>query len=258
MEQNEMVLPRLSFWGRLLGVYFSPTETFSEMGVTLGRGGARITGILLPLMALIILTAAATIVVVDRFPTEKLMSEQVDRMVEEGKLTPEQAEKQREQMAKFAPYTKIVAPIAAVFTVLLMSLIFAGVAKLISMVMGIENQFLPLWAVTIYTILAVSILSTALFLVIVFIKPADEIDMRNPIGSNLAAVISLLGVSGLPKFVETFLTYVDVFYIWKILLFGIGFSAVSVKLKASTSIVVCGVIGLLIAIIAAAWAAVFS
>jgi hypothetical protein len=61
------------------------------------------------------------------------------------------------------------------------------------MMMGIENQFLPLWAVTIYTILAVSILSTALFLVIVFIKPADEIDMRNPVGSNLAAVISLLG-----------------------------------------------------------------
>ena len=148
MDQNEMVLPRLGFWGRLLGVYFSPTETFGEMGATLGGGVARITGILLPLMALIMLTAAATIVAMNRLPTEKLMTEQVDRMVEEGKLTPEQAETQREQMAKFAPYTKIIAPIAAVFTVLLMSLIFAGVAKLISMMMGIENQFLPLWAVT--------------------------------------------------------------------------------------------------------------
>ena len=208
-------------------------------------------------MALVILTAAATVVAMNRLPTERLMTAQVDRMVEEGKLSPEQAEQQREQMAKLAPYTKVIAPVGAVIAVLLIPLIIAGVAKLISMMMGIENRFLPLWAVTIYTMLAVSILSTILFTVIVFIKPPDEIDMRNPVGSNLAALVSLFGVSGLPMFVETLLAYFDVFYIWKILLFGIGFSAVSLKLKSSTSMLVCGVIGLLIAVIAATWAALF-
>jgi hypothetical protein len=239
----------LSFINRLTGVYFSPGETFVDVG--------REAGLLPPLLLLLVLTVGSTAFTINRLPTERLMTERIDQMVEEGKLSPEQAVQQREQMAKFAPYTRIIAPITAGLFVLVFPLILAGIARLVTMMMGLENRFLSLWSVAVYSILAVSILSIALFTVIVFIKPSEEIDLQNPVGSNLAAILSLIGVTGLPKFAVTLLTYADIFYVWKIILLGIGFAAVTPRLKASTSLAICGVFGLLLAVVAAAWGAIF-
>jgi len=246
---EENTTPQLNFISRLIGVYFSPGETFADVG-----RGARL---LLPLTLLIVLTVASALVTTTKFPTDKLMNEQVDRMVEEGRLTPEQAEKQREQMAKFAPYAKVATPVMAGLFVIILTLAIAGVAKLVTMMMGVENNFAPLWSVTIYTLLAVSIISIGLFTVILFIKPIDEIDIRNPLGSNVAALLPLFGVTGLPKFVSGLLSYFDIFYIWKLILLGIGYAAVSPRLKSSTAVTICGLLGLLLAIVAAAWGALF-
>ena len=242
--------PALSFIDRLTGVYFSPGETFTDLG--------RSAGLLPPLLLLLVLTVASTSLTINRLPTDRLMTERIDQMVEEGKLSPEQAEQQREQMARIAPYTKIIAPVTAGLFVLIFPLLLAGVARLVTMMMGLENRFLALWSVATYSILAVSILSIALFTVIVFIKPAEEIDLQNPVGSNLASLLGLLGIAGLPKFVVTLLAYADIFYIWKIILLGIGFAAVTPRLKSSTSMTICGIFGLLIALIAEAWGALFS
>lgn len=250
MTGDENIAPQLSFINRLLGVYFSPGETFADVG--------RSAGVALPLVILILLTVVSTVVTLGRLPTDQLMFEQVDRMVEEGRLTPEQAEQQREQMAKVAPYTKIIGAVSAGLFVLLLPLMMAGVARLVMMMMGIESRFLPLWSVSVYTMLAVSIISIALFTFIVFIKPPEEIDLRNPLNSNLAAILTLAGVTGLPKFVTGLLSYVDIFYIWKVILLGIGYAAVAPRLKASTSMALCGVAGLLLAVLAAAWGALFS
>lgn len=241
--------PQLNFINRLIGVYFSPGETFADVG-----RGAKVA---LPLIALIVLSVGSALLTTTKFPTDKLMYEQVDRMVEEGRLTPEQAEKQREQMAKLAPYTKMAAPLMAALFVIILTLAIAGVAKLVAMMMGVENGFAPLWSVTIYALLAVSIISSALFAVILFIKPIDEIDIRNPLGSNVAAILALFSVTGLPKFVSGLLSYFDIFYIWKLILLGIGYSAVSPRLKTSTAVSICGALGLLLAIVAAAWGALF-
>ena len=242
-EENSK--PQLNFLQRLVGVYFSPGETFTD----LGRGA----GIALPLILLMVLTAGSALVTSVKLPTEKLGNEQVERMVEEGKLTSEQAEKQREQMARFTPYAKIVTPIMAAVFVLLLTLAIAGVARLVTMMMGIESGFAPLWSVTVHTILAVSVISVALFTIILYVKPIEEIDITNPLGSNLAAILAMFGLSGMPKFVTILFSYVDIFYIWKLILLGIGYAAVSPRLKTSTAVSICGLLGVLFAIVAAAW-----
>jgi hypothetical protein len=246
---EEKPIPQLNFIERLSGVYFSPSETFVDL-----RHGARIA---LPLIMLICLTTGSALITSIKLPSEKLMNDQVERMVEEGQLTPEQAETQREQMAKFAPYAKILTPVLAVVFVILLTLAIAGVAKLVTMMMGVENSFAPLWSVTIYSLLAVSIISITLFTVILYVKPIDEIDILNPLGSNLAAILALFGVTGLPKFVAGLLSYFDIFYIWKLVLLGIGYAAVSPRLKTSMAVSICMVLGTVFAIIAAAWGAVF-
>jgi hypothetical protein len=61
----------------------------------------------------------------------------------------------------------------------------------------------------------------------------------------------------LSKFVKGLLSYVDVFYIWKVALIAIGCAAVSHKLKPSSAMVYAGVVACVIALIGGAWAAMF-
>jgi hypothetical protein len=130
-----------------------------------------------------------------------------------------------------------------------MTFAFAGLAKLVSAMMGIENKYMPLVSVMSYSMLAVSVVSTVIFMVLLFIKPLDEFDWQNPIGSNLAALLGALGVEGLPKFVKSLLSYVDVFYIWKVALIAIGGAAVSRKVKTSSAMVYAGFVAVIIALI---------
>jgi hypothetical protein len=160
-------------------------------------------------------------------------------------------------MKRFAPFMKFVIPIGAAVSAIVMVFAFAGLAKLVSMMMGIENKYMPLVSVTTYTLLALAIVTTAVFALLLFIKPLDEFDWDNPIGSNLAALLTALGVEGLPRFVTVLLSFVDVFYIWKVVLIAIGCAAVSQKLKTSSAIVYAGLVASVIALIFASFGAIF-
>jgi hypothetical protein len=238
-----------SFFNRLIGVYFSPGETFREIG--------RAPRVLLPIIALALLTMVAVYVSFERLPMDKLFNQRIEESEAAGQITKEQAEQQKEQMKKITPYFKYGAPIMGAFSIIVITLIIAGIARLVSMMMGIDNTFMPLWSVALYATLAVSIVSTILFVVLLFIKPADEFDLTNPLGSNLAAMLSMFGVGGLSKFLKALLTYVDIFYIWKIILLGIGFAAVSRKLKTSTAITITSVVAVVFALGGSIWAAMF-
>jgi hypothetical protein len=239
-----------SFFSRLIGIYFSPGETFQEIG--------RAPAVVIPIIVLALLTTGVVIVVSQRISFEKVAMQRIDDAVADGKIPAEQAEQQKEATRKFMAIFKYVIPVIAGVFSILMALAIAGLAKLISSMMGIENTFLALLAATVYTILAVSIVSSVVATLLLYLKPVEEIDPNNPVGSNVAALLTMAGVKGLPKFVNGLLAYVDVFYIWKVALFGIGFAAVSRKLKASTAMVYTGVGALIIAVIGAAWTAMFS
>jgi hypothetical protein len=234
---------------RFLGVIVSPGETFPGLAVAPRP--------LLPLLLLLALTAVTTVVSFSRLPVDRIINERMEQLVEEGRLTPEQVAQQQQQMSAMRPIMKWVGPVSSLFVMLLLTLAIAGLARLISLVMGYENQFKPLWSVTIYTLLAVSSISSILFLVILFLKPVDEIDINNPLGSNLAALLPLFGLTGLPRFLSTFLAWLDLFYGWKVVLLAIGYATVTKRLAVSTALLFCGGIALLIACGAAAWAAVF-
>ncbi len=248
-QPSEPTVPPKSFINRLMGVYFSPGETFQEIGLA--------PKMALPIIALALLTMVATVVILQRIPMEKASEERLEQMVAENKITEQQAEQQREFMRKFGPVFKYVIPVAAAIFLVVMALAFAGVAKLISSMMGIENRYPPLLAVTVYAMLAVSLASSVVAILLVYLQPVDEINMDNPVATNLSAILSLIGVKGLPKFVSTFLSYVDVFFIWKVALLGIGYAAVSRKLKTSTAVGYVSAVSIVLALIHSAWSAIF-
>jgi hypothetical protein len=230
------------FFSRLSGVYFSPGETFAGM--------ASAPRALAPIIALILLILASGIISASRVPFEKIAESQIQQRVASGRITEEQAEQQREGTRRIAPFMKYLIPIGALIWTVALVFAVAGLAKLVSMMMGVENKYMPLVSVTTYSMLAVYIISTVIFMILLFIKPIDEFDWTNPLGSNLAALLSAVGVEGLPSFVKTLFTYVDLFYIWKVALIAIGAAAVSHKLKTSSAMIYAGFVALIIALLA--------
>jgi hypothetical protein len=238
-----------NFFSRLIGVYFSPGETFAEM--------AQAPRALVPIIALALLFSISIVFVTSRMPMDRINEDRLQQQIASGRINEAQAEQQREGMRKIAPFMKFIIPISTAIWAVVMVFAFAGLAKLVSLMMGIENKYMPLVSVTTYAMLAVYIVSTVIFVILIFLKPIDEFDWSNPVGSNLAALLAAFGVEGLSKFVKGLLSYVDVFYIWKVALIAIGCAAVSHKLKPSSAMVYAGVVACVIALIGGAWAAMF-
>lgn len=236
------------FFSRLMGVYFSPGETFQEIG----RAPAWVT----PLLVLALVGALGGFVMINRIGVEKFFGQGFEQAVADGRMTQEQADQQMEGMRKGAPFIKAGFPVVGFIMSIVLVLAVAGLAKLLSMMFGVENEFKPLVSVTAYAMLAVGLIGVALLIILLYLKSPDELDIRNPVGSNVAALLSMSGVQ-LPKFLKYLLAYVDVFYIWRVVLLGIGYAAVSRRLKTSTAITYTAAVAVLFALLAATWGAVF-
>jgi hypothetical protein len=242
-----------NFFSRLIGVLFSPGETFKEIG--------RAPRLLLPIIAMMLIGSVVSYLLIERIGIQNFFKAQFDQAVTSGRMSPEDASKQLSQITTgtAATITKASFPVIGALQGLIMSLIVAGLFKLISLMMGTDNEFKPLLSVTVYAFLAVSLISSVLLVIVLFLKSPEEIDINNLIGSNLNALLTLLvGKDGLPKFIMAFARWIDIFAIWIISLLAIGYAAVSKRLKVSTAAISLGTVYVLIALLGAAYTAAFS
>jgi hypothetical protein len=251
IQPEEVIMPR-SFFSRLGGVYASPSATFQDVG--------RSAGILLPMIALIIIGMISTYLItlkVDLRAMQAMVIEQaMDQQVAQGNMTRQQADQARERTAGIAA-GPVVTMIFAGLTVVLLALIIAAVAKLISSTfLGAENSFKSLFSVTLYVSVAVGIVHTVLFLLILYFKNPADLSISNInslVASSLGSLLTgILGEDALPRYLAKLLGWVDIFSIWKIALLAIGYSAVSHKLKTARAATWITVIYVVIALIAAA------
>jgi hypothetical protein len=240
-----------SFIGRLSGVYFSPGETFKEVGSA--------PRLLLPILALVGLGLVVALVMVNRLDLQAMMSQQFSQAVADGRMTQEQV---AQQMGIAVTIARVQFFVIGVLASLVISLAVAGVFKLVSLALGAENTFRQLLAVTVYSFLAVSIISSLIFVLLLFLKPTDELtfeNLGNVVGSNLGALLTMvMGEGALPKFVTALAQRVDVFSIWIIALLSIGYAAVSRRLKTGTAATALGVLYGIYALIVATATSVFS
>jgi hypothetical protein len=217
-----------NFFSRLEGTYFSPKEAFQEIG-----GSPRV---LVPIIAFVIIGLFSGYYLTTKVDFQALAVAQMEQQVQQGQVSQEQMEQQLAMVSKFMGLSVI---IGAGISGLVSCLIIAGFIKLFSTFIGAENQYKGLFAVSLYVMLAVSIVSTVLMVVILYFKQPGEVtatSIRSVVASNLGAVLeSILGENILPKFVMALARGIDIFYIWIIALLAIGSSAVSKKLKTSTA-----------------------
>jgi hypothetical protein len=241
--------PAGNFISRLSGVYFSPGETFKEIG--------RNPGFLIPLLALMLIGGLGAYLLIERMTVPGFFGAQFEQAVAQGSMTQEQATQQVDAMSKYATWVKVGFFVWGFIQWAIIPLAVAGIFKLITMVLGTENKFKPVFAVTVYALLAVAILSTLVFVTTLYLKPVDEIDLRNLGMTSLGSLLTLLlGKDGLPKFIMALAGWIDLFAIWMLALLSIGYAAVSRKLKTSTVAFALGGLYAGIALIAATIAAV--
>jgi len=235
---------------RIAGVYFSPGETFAAIG--------RAPRFIIPILLLVLLGAGANYLLTSRLGYENMMRKQMQPMVERGFLTQEQADEQiqRRTTGAAAIFGKVQGPLTTGIGIVVVLLAVTGLFKLYSLIIGAENKFKPLLAVTAYTFLALSLIQTVLFIIVIYLKDPDDIDLINTVGSNLAALLPL--VSSAPsKFVKALASWVDVFGIWRIALLSIGYAAVSHKMKASTPAIFLTVLYVICGVLISALASMF-
>jgi len=231
-----------NFFNRLIGVLFSPGATFAEIG--------RSPRVLLPMLSVMIITALAAYVITERIGYEKLVRRQVETFAARGIIPQDRVEEQISQNSSGPAATrgKIIGLINPLIFSLILMLIVAGLLKLFTMIVGAETTFKRLLAVTAYTTLALTLIKTVLTLLIYFIKDPDEIDMFNPIGSNLGAILVLAG-AGLSKYITALASWIDLFVFWQIALLSIGPAAVSTKMKTSTAAIFVSILYAVAAVI---------
>jgi hypothetical protein len=216
-----------NFFNILGGVFFSPRETFEKLGPR--------SGITIPIIVVLILGSFSTFYLMKKVDLQASTRTQLEQSVEAGKITQEQMDQQLTIVTKLAPVIAIFGGVSS----LILCLIFAGFGKLFSAIVGAVNQFKLLFIVTMYVLIAVTIVTTVLMIIILQLKQPGQMglnDISSVLASNLGAVLeAILGMDALPKFVVSLAKVIDIFNIWTIALLSIGFSAVSKKLKTSTA-----------------------
>jgi len=239
-----------NFFSRLIGVWFSPGETFAEIG--------RAPRVLIPILLLMILSGLSAYMLTERYGYENMVRKQMESVAKSGMVPEARVEEMTRQAMTPSAVTsgKIRGVVIPAIVTLVILLILAGLFKAFSAIVGVKNTFKQIFSVTAYSYLAIGLIFTLVFAASIYLKDPTEIDLLNPVGSNLGAVLGLMGV-GLPKFVMGLASFIDVFSIWRLAILAIGYSAVSQKMKVGTAATFLVILYVIVALIGGAMASIF-
>lgn len=218
--------------GRMVGVLVSPRETFADI--------ARRPSWLAPLLLLILLSVAITAIFSQRVGwrgvIEKQDAQNATSRQRMAQMTPEKQEQFIERQAKLAP---IFGYVGGVLGFPIVSLAVAGIF------LGIFNGFSNA-GLNFKTSLGIVthaympyVITSLLAILILFLKPPDQVDIQNLVASNAGAFLS----GGAPKWLETLSASLDLFTFWALALMAFGFSIARPK-KVSMASGLAWIVGL--------------
>ena len=212
----------INHFGRIFGVLFSPGKTFAEIAAR--------PSWMVPLAVFMALSIVASVLFVQRMDWREVVRQQIDKNPRSAQMTAEQKEQNVEAGAKIAPVFGYVGGLLAPPLILIvMCLVFWGAYSLLA---GVNPGFQTSFAISAHSFMT-SLVSTPIFLLVLFLKPRGTIDIDNPVATNLAAFLP----DESAKWLVTLGKQFDVFTIWTLVLIALGFAAVNPKkLKASKAL----------------------
>jgi len=206
--------PSMGAVARILGVFFSPKSTFEDI--------VRKPSWLAPLVLITLLSVVVCVILNQRMNWREYIGQQMEKSPQAAQMSADQKEQRIEAGAKFAPIFTYVfgVPAPAVF-VLVTTLVMWGAYNLLA---GANVSFGTSFAIGAHASL-VSVVSSVLFAVILFLKDPGTIDLENPVAANLAALLP----EDSAKWLFTLCKQIDLFTFWILALTAIGFAAANPK-----------------------------
>jgi hypothetical protein len=206
--------PAISSIGRVFGVFFSPKPTFEDI--------VRKPSWVLPFVLLTVFSIGVTFAINQRINWRQFMTQQIEKSPRSANMSAEQKEQQIEGGAKFTPvFTWAVGVCGPIIFMLVVALVMWGAYNLLG---GANTNFGTAFAITSHAALT-GLVSSLLFILILYLKPYGTVDLENPVATNLAAFLP----DDSAKWLVALLKSIDIFTFWTLILTAIGFAATNPK-----------------------------
>lgn len=226
---------KVNSFSRIAGVFFSPNETFESI--------ARKPDFGIPLAILAFVSLVTGWMLASRLDFVAMMREVMEANPKVAQMPAEQFDR----MVRFsAGFTKAIAYASPLVSVLLL-VILAGVIFLGFRIFGGQGDFKQAFSATVYAWYVVVLKSVIAFIVLLNRKGISMYELQNPVRSNPAFLVN-------PKtqpVAFAFLSSIDIFSIWLIVLLIIAFAALSrlSKTRSAAIVLVLWIVGILLKLI---------
>lgn len=204
----------MSAIGRIFGVLFSPKATYEDV--------VRKPSWIAPILMVTLFSLAVSYSLNQRVDWRDVASQRIEKSSRASQLSPEQKEQQLAMSAKISPaITYCIGLLAPILGALVIALVMMGVYNLMA---GAGVNYGTSLAITSHAFVP-GLLSSLIFLLVLWIKPPGTVDLENPVATNIAAVLP----EGTAAWLLALCKNIDVFVFWTLILIGFGFAAAAPK-----------------------------
>jgi hypothetical protein len=216
--------PSKNAFERVIGIFFEPDAVFADI--------ARSPGFILPLVLVILCSAGTATVMVNRIDMRDFMAKQLEKNPRTESMPAAQKEQAIENGAKFTKFAFFATPVFVPISML----VIAGILMVMAnFVFGGTATFKQLFSVVAHAQM-VGIILGILIVVILFLKDPSDVDLQNPIASNLGMLIPI----ETSKFLHRLAVSLDIFSFWQMYLLGSG-AAICGRLSKAKGIMAIGI-----------------
>ena len=224
-EAPEPAKVPINHFGRITGMFFSPKATFEQI--------ARRPSWLAPVLLMTIVGLVVGVAINQRVDWRDVASKRIEESPRAANLSAEQKEQQISIGAKVSPYFAYgFGLIGPILLVVIVATVMWGAYNLL----GGANANYGVSLAIVSHAFVVTVVSSLLFILILYLKPIGTVDLENPVAANLGALVP----DGSAKWLEKLASAIDVFSFWVMALIGIGYAAFNPKkLKTGSAIAIC-------------------
>jgi hypothetical protein len=204
----------INHFGRLIGVFFSPKATFTDI--------ARNPSWILPVALMTVLGLVTAFVMNQKVDWRDVASKRIEASPRAANMSADQKEQQLAMSAKVSPgiaygfgfLGPIVAVVVVAAVMLLAYNVIGGAGANFTVALGVVSHAF-----------VVGLIGTAFFILILYLKPPGSVDLDNPVATNVGAFLP----ESTPQALMALAKSIDIFSIWTLILIAIGFAAFNPK-----------------------------
>jgi len=229
--------PPKNFFQRFIGVIISPVETFQDI--------ARKPDVLLPIIIFILISYVTTFFTMPKVDWEAVSSQQIEAMkAQRPDMSQQDADRAARMMSGFGKVMGWIGPIFGV----IWWFILAGVLFLAFKLFGGQQTFMQTLSTVLYSWVPM-VLYGIIVSIVIIARPGlfDPTHIATIVKSNPAFLVDMKEHMVL----YSFLSAIDIFTIWTIVLLIIGFAIISKTSRAKAATIIISLWALMILIKAA-------